>query len=101
VRARHVAIRPPGRGVLVRMRQDKAKERTDAQASQLSILLTLAYVLRESCAPALQPQCISAQCYLLAMKLTVFISCQNEISTVKKRVDTSRCSEGFTFSTEP
>lgn len=46
------------------MQQDKANERTDAQASQLLILLTLAYVLRESCAPALQPQHISAQCYL-------------------------------------
>ena len=65
--ARHVAMRPPGRVVLVRMQQDKAKERTDAQVSQLSILLTLACVLRESCAPALQPQCISAQCYLLSL----------------------------------
>jgi hypothetical protein len=46
------------------MQQDKANERTDAQASQLLILLTLAYVLRGSCAPPLQPQHIIAQCYL-------------------------------------
>jgi hypothetical protein len=37
----------------------------------------------------------------LAMKLTVFISCQNEISTVKKLVDTIRCSERFASSAEP
>jgi hypothetical protein len=35
------------------------------------------------------------------MKLTVFILCHNEISTVKQLVDTIRCSEGFTSSAEP
>jgi hypothetical protein len=48
------------------MQQGKANERTDAQASQLLILVTLAYVLRESCAPGITTA--AHQCAMLSSR---------------------------------